>query len=113
MSQQGVGAFFVWQESNSEVKNSGHCVDQSQRCDEASDCADGSDETLCYLVHIPPSYKKDEPPQPMAKTTALNIITKLEIVNVDSIDTINMVVTLTVEIRMKWHDERLVFSTLL
>jgi hypothetical protein len=62
-----------------------------------------------FEVDIPLSYRKDNPPKPVVQHTAIHLFTKMEIINVDSIDTINMIFTLTTEIRMKWHDKRLAF----
>lgn len=60
-------------------------------------------------MDIPSLYRKEDPPKQIDQTTPLHLVTQLEIINVDSIDMINMIVILTIEIRMKWHDERLAF----
>ena len=89
--------------------DSGTCIDLNKRCDEKNDCIDGSDENLCFLVSVPVSYKKDNPPKPKIPRASLKIHTQVTIINIDSIDTVNMIVGLTIKIRMKWYDERLTF----
>ena len=89
--------------------NTGDCISLEQRCNERRDCSDNSDEENCFLVSIPTSHYKDRPPKPLKQNTSLQLLTSWKIINVDSIDTINMIVTLTVEVRIKWHDQRLRF----
>ena len=88
---------------------SGTCVELSRRCDEVFDCDDRSDETECNQVDLPLSYRKNYPPKPLDEKKSLKLLISLQVFNVDSVDTINMVVTLTVQICIKWHDRRLRF----
>ena len=92
--------------------NSGHCLDDiDKRCDEQMDCNDYSDEDHCTLVELPLLYIKSNPPKLSGQNkTSLDIHTEIELINIDSIDTVNMAVTLTLKISMKWHDSRLTFS---
>lgn len=90
--------------------DSGYCIDINKRCDENYDCLDGSDEKFCSLVNVPFSYKKDNPPKTNNSKVPLELHTQITIINIDSIDTVNMIVGLTIEISMKWLDERLTFS---
>ena len=89
--------------------DSGACVDLSKRCDENKDCLDGSDENHCSLVSVPVWYKKNNPPDQKIPNTALDIRTQITIMKIDYISTIDMMVGLTLKIRMKWHDGRLTF----
>ena len=91
--------------------DSGHCINLNDRCDEKKHCQDGSDEINCELVNIPPSYKLANTPKfgsehddPMK----INIHTK--IISIDSIDTVNMILTLTINIVLEWFDKRLMFT---
>ena len=90
--------------------DSGQCININKRCDERKDCSDGSDEKNCSLVIIPSSYNKANAPEPNPKSNPLEIIIQASVMNIDSIDTVNMIVTLTLEIHIKWRDERLTFS---
>jgi hypothetical protein len=74
-----------------------------------NDCDDNSDETDCDMVDLPQSYSKDHAPEPVKENTDLQLFISLDVSNVDSVDTINMIVTLTIQICIKWHDGRLRF----
>ena len=93
--------------------NSGGCIDLHFRCDEVTDCIDRSDESDCHIVDLPQSYKRDRLPPLMTINSELPLFTSLTILNVDSVDTINMIVTLTLEISIRWHDPRLRFFNLI
>ena len=92
--------------------NSGHCIDIKYKCDETEQCIDGSDETFCDLIHIQPSYNRANAPRPEDKKHVFQIETKIIIVKIDSIDTVNMILTVTMEINFEWRDNRLEFSNL-
>jgi len=90
--------------------DSGHCIDIHKRCNENVDCLDGSDESLCSLIHITPSYNKANAPKSVTESRPLEINIQTTLQNIDSIDTVWMVITLTLEIRISWRDKRLTFS---
>ena len=90
--------------------NSGHCIDISKRCNENVDCADESDENLCSLIRIPSSYNKANAPKSTKQNHPLEINIQTTLQKIDSIDTVWMIITLTLEIHVTWHDKRLTFS---
>ena len=92
--------------------NSGRCITLYKRCDHVFDCEDRSDEEGCKLILRPDTYRKVQPPEPINRSEPLSITTEVEIVSIDSIDVINMVVGLTIKIRLKWRDPRLTFANL-
>ena len=89
--------------------NSGDCIDLQRRCDEIKDCEDQSDEIDCNLIDMPTSYVKTHYPPPTSKGGEILLFTDVEITNVHLIDTINMHITLTTKIHMRWKDPRLKF----
>ena len=89
--------------------NSGHCIDINKRCNEQKDCLDGSDEKACSIVDIPLSYNQAKKPKSSISDAPLNVGIQATIDNIDSIDTVNMIVTITMEIRLTWKDQRLKF----
>ena len=93
--------------------NSGHCIDLNKRCDEQKDCLDGSDEELCDLLSIPSSYNRANAPKAPIEKDSLGIEMNIHVVNIDFIDTVNMEVTLTIAMRIKWYDKRLTFFNLI
>ena len=90
--------------------DTGHCVDINKRCDENEDCTDASDEKNCPLISIPPNYNKANAPKPSKNDDKLDVLIETVIRNIDSIDTLHMTVTLTLEIHLLWRDRRLTFT---
>ena len=93
--------------------SSGNCIDLDKRCNQVKDCEDASDEEECKLIQLPETYREVQPPEPLNNSEPLDIITYIKIVSIDSIDTIDMQVGLTLTINMEWKDSRLTFANLI
>ena len=92
---------------------SGACIDIYKRCDNRKDCDDGSDEDECKLLQIPESYDKSLPPELSEEVERPNeIYIQVDVINVDIVDTVAMVVGLTVEFVLKWKDHKVNYENL-
>ena len=60
------------------------------------------------------SYKKIKAPEPKeGKMVGMAIRTQVIIERIDFIDTVGMVMGLTIKLKMKWNDMRLTFNNLI
>ena len=90
--------------------DSGECIELSARCNETKECADESDEHDCLMVRVEEQYSSDHPPE--LPDTFNPLITSVEIIQFDKIDTLELTLTFTVQIRIEWVDPRIVFDSI-
>ena len=91
----------------------GRCVPIYKRCDGSKDCKDESDEHNCRLIDIPDNYDRAKPPElPQNQLRPNPLETKIEIKNVDFVDTKSMSVGLTITLKIIWRDHRLTYFNL-
>ena len=90
--------------------NSGECIDMSGRCDDRNDCIDKSDERKCKHIKPPRTYKKKD--APFVEEDEIHIHTNVIVENIDFIDTLRMMVGITLTVRMRWIDARLRYTNL-
>ena len=94
--------------------DSGHCANILKRCNEETDCKDASDEEQCNVVIVPSNYDKSSHPKNIDGVSQPNaIFTQVKIIHVDSLDTVNMEVELTVEFSFRWKDFKLTYLNLM
>ena len=93
--------------------DSGQCIAIHERCNGINECDDDSDENGCTLVDIPNSYDKLISPVSFKEPRGtISLLTHVEIVSVDTIDTTKMLIGITFKIGIKWIDGRLRFQNL-
>ena len=93
--------------------DSGTCVDIFKRCNNRKDCDDGSDEDNCTMLRLSHSYDKSTPPElPDDVEESNDIHASVQIINIDFIDTVNMVVGLTIDLTLKWKDYNINFENI-
>ena len=86
------------------------CIDIFKRCNYKKDCSDGSDEVECQIIRTPQSYDISQMPEISIDAEYPNqISTQVTIINIEKIDSINMIVGLTVKLNFKWSDPRVDF----
>ena len=91
----------------------GMCIPLSKRCNHVHECEDNSDEEHCHLVRIPSSYNKLLSPgtyRPIDRPVTL--FTKIHVISIDLIDTIQMRIELTFDTQIKWSDDLLKFENM-
>ena len=90
--------------------NSGECVKLPARCNGTTECSDESDEFKCSMVIVDETYLRDEPPE--IPNTFNPLFTTVKIVQFDKVDTLELTLTLTVDIEIQWVDPRVVFDNI-
>ena len=86
----------------------GGCIHLDLRCDENTDCRDGTDEVGCKIIDIPLSYNK----QVTANNKKTDLKTTAEIHNILSIDENLGKIRMTMSLIIEWYDTRLTFLNL-
>ena len=92
--------------------DSGSCIDRRHRCDGKYHCDDRSDESPCDVIDIPSSYRAADAPPALENASHLSLYIRVHVVSVDSINTVDMKVALTLSLEIKWHDSRLRYFNL-
>ena len=88
--------------------NSGHCIDIRKRCDRIKDCKDNSDEDDCHVIEVHSSYQKIRFPRKKGLSDhPLSLMTHILVESINVIDTMNMIIELTIRIRIRWTDGRI------
>ena len=90
--------------------HSGQCVDLSKQYDQFNDCSDASDEVNCISINPEANYSPLEPPTVQGQITSL--WTTVKILQFDKVDPAEMHLTLTMEIEVRWYDQRIHFVNL-
>ncbi|XP_069995299.1 uncharacterized protein [Penaeus vannamei] len=90
----------------------GSCVAFNERCDRRTNCKDYSDEEDCSVLQITDGYRPEIPPPSIDNATALNVLVRVYVVTLTSINTVNMEFTADFILQMRWYDARLFFENL-
>ncbi|XP_047494212.1 uncharacterized protein LOC125042554 [Penaeus chinensis] len=93
----------------------GSCVAFNERCDRRTNCNDYSDEEDCSVLslqQITDGYRPEIPPPSIDNGTALNVLVRVYVVTLTSINTVNMEFTADFILQMRWYDARLFFENL-
>ena len=94
--------------------NFGNCISINDRCNGIQECNDGSDEKDCSFIKVPTNYQKLLPPRPNddSEGTALPVYLKIEVQHIHLIDTENMMIGATIQVKLRWKDVRLSYKNL-
>ena len=96
----------------------GLCINSENRCDNAIDCVDHSDEENCDLVSLPKIKNHvDKPPAPetikrfptLPKKHSTKVKVFLDLFNILDINEVTSEISLIFSISLQWKDERLKF----
>ena len=89
------------------------CIPLENRCDLKYDCLDHSDEVDCQLVKFPAGYQHDLPPrQTSSSGESYLLVTSNITVESIAVDTMDMVMVVSYELKMSWFDNRLLYLNL-
>ena len=86
----------------------GSCTAMSSRCDFLIDCTDGNDEEQCDVIKLPEQYNNKIPPR---MNDSHDIKMEVIILSLD-IETSSMELSLDLDLKLIWTDERLEFHNL-
>lgn len=90
----------------------GSCVHRGRRCNLRDDCADGSDEQNCTIVHFSDSYHNHRPPPGPSVGAPLEIDAGVELIRFSKIDDINLAFNMEIEVALAWTDSNLRYKNL-
>ena len=97
--------------------NNGQCVLMEERCDQMSNCLDGSDEDGCKLLILMKGYNKNIPPLSFVNLVNKTIVpvavnVSLRLLKVVSIAEVKNSIDLQFEIMLEWTDDRITYNNL-
>ena len=96
--------------------NDGQCLDMEKRCDQISNCKDESDEDNCKMLVMKENYNKKIAPfqfdykEQAITPAAVNV--SFTVMDMLSIQEVNLVFVLKFRLLMEWYDHRLKYHNL-
>ena len=96
--------------------NDGQCVDMEERCNQISNCRDESDEDHCKMLVMKENYNKKIAPFTFnydeEKIIPVDVNISMAVMDVLSIQEVNLVYVLKFRLLMEWYDGRLNYHNL-
>lgn len=89
----------------------GTCVAISHRCDLALHCPDGSDESGCESLVLPPGYMSNIPP-PKTDDSPVQVLMTVVLGPIRAFEIIKFKMTLDMTVIFTWYDSRIKFQNL-